>query len=65
MLSNPLSTSRLFKKINATPEIALLTINDDVVVKAEIVDRTLREFLERRWQFPSAWEDVRYHDAPL
>jgi len=63
MLSSPLSTNRLLKKIDAKPELALLTINDDVTVKAEMVDRLLREFLERRWQFPSAWEDERYRDS--
>jgi hypothetical protein len=64
MLASPLSTSRLFRKIDASPELALLTINDDVTIKAEMVDQILRKFLNRRWQFPSAWEDVRYHDSP-
>jgi hypothetical protein len=58
MLSSPKSAARFFKTIDKQRDVALLTINDDVVMKAEEVDRMFRSFLDRRWGFPSAWEDV-------
>jgi hypothetical protein len=61
MLASPMSTRRVLKSIDAKPEIALLTVNDDVQVKAEEVDKTFRAFLDRRWGFPSAWENVAYY----
>ena len=60
MLSSPLSTGRFFRKIEADPNLALLTVNDDVKIKAEMVDKMFRDFLDRRWQFPSAWEEAQY-----
>lgn len=59
MLASPISTSRFFRKIEVDENLALLTINDDVKIKAEMVDKMFRGFLEKRWQFPSAWEDAR------
>lgn len=60
MLSSPLTTNRFFKKIQTDDSLALLTVNDDVRIKADMVDFIFREFLEKRWQFPSAWENVLY-----
>lgn len=56
MLQTPLSAKRLFRKIDADDHIALLTINDDVTIKEQEVDRIFRNFLNRRWGFPSSWE---------
>jgi hypothetical protein len=58
MLSGPKSAHRAFQVINSRPEVALLAINDDVVMEAEQVDKMFRSFLDRRWGFPSAWEDA-------
>jgi hypothetical protein len=58
MLSSPKSAQRFFQTIDNQPDVALLTINDDVVMKEEEVDRMFRSFLDRRWGFPSAWENV-------
>ena len=58
MLANPKSAELTFQRIDKLTNLALVTINDDVKMKADEVDHLFRKFLERRWGFPSGWENA-------
>ncbi|KAG8835051.1 hypothetical protein FRC18_001098 [Serendipita sp. 400] len=60
MLSSPRGAQLMFAKINSIKDLALLTVNDDVRLQEQKVDSLFRAFLDRRWGFPSAWENVVY-----
>lgn len=58
MLDTPKKAEFFFKRINADKKLALLTINDDVVMQEDLVDSIFRSFLEEKWSFPGAWEEA-------
>lgn len=59
MLTSSKGSERLFEMIDGNKDLALLTINDDVTMRVDLVDRVFRTFLNRRWGFPSAWENLK------
>jgi sulfur carrier protein ThiS len=56
MIKEPISARNLLKKMDLQRDLALICLNDDVVVRDEAVTQLLREWQSKRWGTKAQWE---------
>ena len=56
MVQNPVDAEAAFAYVDDHPKISLLTLNDNVNEYPEQTDSRMREWFDRRWSTPAAWE---------
>jgi 3-O-alpha-D-mannopyranosyl-alpha-D-mannopyranose xylosylphosphotransferase len=56
VIHDPAEAERSFANLDDHPKIALVTINDDVNSQPAETDQKMREWFDKRWPTPAAWE---------
>lgn len=55
-ISGPGSASTVTRKIDRSTDVVLLCINDDVSAQDDRVVKILKDWQDRKWSTPAAWE---------
>jgi hypothetical protein len=57
VIHDPVDAERTFADLDDRPNVALVTINDDLNASPEQTDVRMREWFEYKWPTPAAWEE--------
>lgn len=64
VIHDPIEAETTFAFIDDHPNVALVTINDDVTSYPEKTDQAMRKWFDERWPTPAEWENPSLVRAP-